>query len=53
MKREAFKMFLKSGYEKEYERRHAAIWPELKMVGLYGRYHEGESRQFSGNHTPA
>ncbi len=32
MKREAFKMFLKSGYEKEYERRHAAIWPELKKM---------------------
>ncbi len=23
-------MFLKPGMEKEYERRHAAIWPELK-----------------------
>ena len=32
MKREAFKMFLKSGYEKEYEKRHAAIWPELKKM---------------------
>lgn len=30
MKREAFKMFLKPGFEKEYEKRHAAIWPELK-----------------------
>ncbi len=30
MKREAFKMFLKPGFEAEYERRHAAIWPELK-----------------------
>lgn len=29
MKRFAFKMFLKPGCEKEYERRHAAIWPEL------------------------
>ena len=29
MKRFAFKMYLKPGCEKEYERRHAAIWPEL------------------------
>ena len=32
MKREAFKMFLKPGFEEEYERRHAAIWPELKEL---------------------
>lgn len=33
MRRFAFKMFLKPGNEKEYERRHAAIWPELvKMI---------------------
>ena len=33
MKRFAFKMQLKPGCEKEYERRHAAIWPELvKMI---------------------
>lgn len=32
MKRFAFKMFLKSGCEEEYERRHAAIWPELKQM---------------------
>lgn len=32
MKREAFKMYLKPGYEAEYERRHAAIWPELKAL---------------------
>ena len=32
MKREAFKMFLKPGFEKEYEKRHAAIWPELKQM---------------------
>lgn len=32
MKRTAFKMFLKPGCEKEYERRHAAIWPELKKM---------------------
>ncbi len=33
MKRFAFKMQLKPGCEKEYEKRHAAIWPELvKMI---------------------
>ena len=32
MKREAFKMFLKPGFEEEYARRHAAIWPELKAL---------------------
>ena len=32
MKREAFKMFLKPGFEKEYEKRHAAIGPELKKM---------------------
>ena len=37
-------MFLKPGCEKEYERRHAAIWPELKQmikdqgVGNYSIY---------------
>lgn len=31
MKRFAFKMFLKPGCEKEYARRHALIWPELKQ----------------------
>ena len=30
MKRFAFKMFLKPGFEEEYEKRHAALWPELK-----------------------
>ena len=29
MKREAFKMFLKPGFEKEYEKRHTAVWPEV------------------------
>jgi len=28
----AFKMHLKPGCEKEYERRHAAIWPELVQM---------------------
>ncbi|MHB9056697.1 MAG: L-rhamnose mutarotase [Paludibacteraceae bacterium] len=32
MKREAFKMFLKPGFEAEYEKRHNAIWPELKQL---------------------
>ena len=33
MKRFAFKMQLKPGCEKEYEKRHAEIWPELvKMI---------------------
>ena len=32
MKRTSFKMFLKPGCEKEYERRHAEIWPELKKM---------------------
>ncbi|MFA6783630.1 MAG: L-rhamnose mutarotase, partial [Sphaerochaeta sp.] len=29
--RQAFVMKLKSGCEEEYQRRHAAIWPELKQ----------------------
>ena len=29
MKRAAFKMKLKPGFEKEYKRRHDEIWPEL------------------------
>ena len=32
MKRNAFKMFLKPGYEAEYEKRHSEIWPELKQL---------------------
>ncbi|WP_321478713.1 L-rhamnose mutarotase [uncultured Bacteroides sp.] len=32
MKREAFKMYLKPGCEAEYEKRHNAIWPELKKM---------------------
>ena len=44
MKRFAFKMFLKPGCEDEYERRHAALWLELKRqieeagVGNYSIY---------------
>lgn len=32
MKRQAFKMYLKPGFEAEYEKRHNAIWPELKQL---------------------
>jgi L-rhamnose 1-epimerase len=32
MKRQSFKMYLKPGYEAEYEKRHNAIWPELKQL---------------------
>jgi L-rhamnose mutarotase len=32
MKRKAFKMYLKPGFEKEYEKRHNEIWPELKQL---------------------
>ena len=32
MKRVAFTMKLKPGFEAEYERRHAALWPELAQA---------------------
>ena len=32
MKRIAFKMFLTKGFEEEYRKRHAEIWPELKIL---------------------
>ena len=32
MKREAFKMYLKPGFEAEYVKRHNDIWPELKRL---------------------
>ena len=32
MTRAAFKMYLKPGFETEYEKRHNAIWPELKQL---------------------
>ncbi len=32
MERVAFKMRLKPGFEAEYERRHAALWPELAVA---------------------
>ena len=31
-KRMAFKMKLKPGCEEEYQRRHSALWPEMKQV---------------------
>ena len=31
-KREAFKMYLKKGFEEEYERRHNLLWPEVKAL---------------------
>lgn len=49
MKRFAFKMRLKAGCEREYARRHAAIWPELKQmikesgVGNYSIYWDRET----------
>ncbi|MDX9747613.1 MAG: L-rhamnose mutarotase [Paludibacter sp.] len=32
MTRKAFKMYLKPGFENEYEKRHNEIWPELKQL---------------------
>jgi L-rhamnose mutarotase len=32
MKRLAFKMKLKAGFEKEYQKRHDEIWPELAQT---------------------
>ena len=32
MTRSAFKMYLKPGFEAEYEKRHNAIWPELQQL---------------------
>lgn len=32
MKRQSFKMFLKPGFEDEYEKRHNEIWPELQSL---------------------
>ena len=38
-KRVAFKMFLKPGFEQEYEKRHNEIWPELeKLIQESGVY---------------
>ncbi|MCD7851417.1 MAG: L-rhamnose mutarotase [Parabacteroides sp.] len=49
MKRHAFKMYLKPGYEVEYERRHNEIWPELQKelkessISDYSIYWDRES----------
>ena len=49
MKRHAFKMYLKPGYEVEYERRHNEIWPELQKelrecgISNYSIYWDKES----------
>ncbi len=32
MKRNAFKMKLKPGFEEEYEKRHDELWPEMEKV---------------------
>ena len=54
MSRFAFKMFLKPGFESEYEKRHAAIWPELvKMikdsgVGNYSIYWDKDTNILFG-----
>ena len=32
MKRVAFKMYLKPGWEEEYEKRHRATWPDLVVM---------------------
>ena len=37
MIRKSFKMKLHSGMAEEYERRHAALWPEMRdMIHAYG-----------------
>ena len=54
MKRYAFKMYLKSGCEAEYERRHAAIWPELvesikkQGVGNYSIFWDRDTNTLFG-----
>lgn len=42
MERVAFKMFLNPGQAQEYQRRHAAIWPELARL-----LHEAGVRNYS------
>jgi L-rhamnose mutarotase len=32
MTRQSFKMYLKAGFEAEYEKRHNEIWPELTVL---------------------
>lgn len=49
MKREAFKMKLKPGCAEEYERRHAALWPEMKQhlkeggIGNYSIFYDPDT----------
>ena len=48
-KRLAFKMYLRHGCEEEYERRHAALWPELRKalkdagIGNYTIFHDPDT----------
>jgi len=50
MQRLAFKMKLLPGYEKEYEKRHDEIWPELRVllkskgISKYSIYLDEETR---------
>jgi L-rhamnose mutarotase len=54
MKRKAFVMSVNAGMEKEYERRHSPIWPELETVlkehGVrnYSIFLDEETRQLFG-----
>ena len=54
MKRFAFKMFLKPGCEEEYQKRHAALWPELRQqikdagVGNYSIYWDKDTNILFG-----
>lgn len=40
MKRHAFKMKLKPGFEEEYKKRHDEIWPELEEVLFEAGIHD-------------
>ena len=63
MKRNAFKMKLKPGFEEEYKRRHDEIWPELREelskagVSDYSVYLDAETlilfafQKLSADHT--
>ena len=42
MRRHAFKMKLKPGFEEEYKRRHDELWPELELA-----LHEAGVRDYS------
>ena len=50
MKREAFKMYLKPGFEKEYQKRHSEIWPEQETNVLYAvQKNDGAGSQDMGD----